>query len=384
MSNILLQHIFECEALAAIENFEEHPEGWQDLHFYDETGTRLHYGYAPAPDGIEHRGTIVLTHGYDESIDLYYETIKNYQQRGFSVYAMNWDGHRRIEENVADGEDFRPSNEGLERHTEDLAFFMQNVVNPTRDQNLPVIMSTHSMGGHIGTLFLRKYPDVFDGAVMSAPMMDIYRGGLGSWARPAVRGIFNAASWLGLENVRLPSFEEVAGAFSKDNDEYTIRGLFYNRARDEAHDTRVGRPTYGWVANAYETIDIAMDEDFLGAIRTPVLIGSAEKDDLVANDAHEFAAEHMQNATHVTIPNGRHGLWFEDGDQYDMWWNNVDAMLDRVTADFSPATDPDAGLDHIVSYDLNGNRTYVSYEAVNPSFQVALPRFNPFPNIAAA
>lgn len=381
--NILLQHIFECRALAESNDIQDEPNGWEDLFFYDEEGTRIRYGYAPACEDTEKRGTIVLTHGYDENIDLYYETMRNYQERGFDVYAMNFDGHRRIEENIAEGEEFLPSDRGLERHADDLAFFMQNVVNPTRDQDKPVIMSTHSMGGHIGLLFLRKHPEVFDGAVMSAPMLDIYRGGMGDWARPALRGVFNAASWLGLKDVRLPTLGEIRGAFTKEDDGNTLRGLFYNRSRENDEDTRVGRPTWGWVSKAYETIVPSMEEEFLSSISTPVLIGSAENDDLVANDAHERAAEFMQNTTNVMIPNARHGLWFEDGDAYSMWWDNVDAMLEQVVENFSPETDPDAGRDHIVSYDLDGNRVYAQHNAVDPQQQVSLPRsFVPSTQIA--
>ena len=57
------------------------PEGWAEGAFRNAEKQRIRYAHIPAitPDNAPSRGTVVITHGYGEFIDLYYESIKEYQ-----------------------------------------------------------------------------------------------------------------------------------------------------------------------------------------------------------------------------------------------------------------------------------------------------------------
>lgn len=357
------------------------PEGWQgDLFFYNRLGQKIRYGHAPAQG--DKKGTIVLTHGYGEHIDLYHETIKRYQKMGYEVWAMDWQGHGKSErDNPANP--LLPSTKSMMRQVRDLDYFVNNLVKTRHDPHTPLIMSTHSMGGHIGLLYLKKYPGVFDGAVMSAPMFDIYRLGLDSWARPGIRGIFNAAAtgitlplsrigkvvewftgenpgWkdikLNLRDTFVPSVDElqsilphigsrIAHVFKQPT---TLRGQFRELVRELTPDAALGRPTFGWIASAYNTIVPSMKDSFLKSIKTPILIASAEHEDLVDNEAHKRAAGLMPNAQHVTIAGAGHGLWFEDDGPYDTWWGHITSFVGKLKPINPHESDNDAAVANIV------------------------------------
>lgn len=328
MSGQTLQNIWE--------NAVYPPPYWTgDLSFTNLKGQKIRYGYAPALG--EQKGTIVLTHGYAESIDLYYETIKKYQSLGYEVWGMDWQGHGKSERSDP-RHPLIPSDEGMGRHIDDLNFFVNNIVKPRSRNDRPLIMSTHSMGGHIGLLYLKMHPHDFDGAVMSAPMFDIYRLGLGTWARPGVRLLFNTASALGYEKTPVPTLENLTSSLGRAGrvvesllkQDMSPRGEIRSMLKELSPQAQLGRPTFGWIANAYNTIVPSLSEDFLQQIETPVLIGSASYDDLVDNAAHKRAAEHMPNATNVYIPEADHGLWFEDDGAYDLWWSHIENFLGAI------------------------------------------------------
>ena len=319
------------------------PAGWQgSLYFYNNLDRKIRYGYAPAQNGdnSERKGTIVLTHGYAEHVDLYFETIKKYQSMGYDVWGMDWQGH-----GLSDRDDpeqpLKPGSGSMERHVEDLDFFVNNVVKTRHDPQTPLIMSTHSMGGHVGLLYLQKHPGIFDGAVMSAPMYDIYRLGLGKWARPLVKLAFNIASnWLGLRDAHIPSTESMNNFFGRIstrlshlfNHRTSVRGEIREAIRELTPQAKLGRPTFGWVSDAFDTIDLSIKKDFLKSIETPILIGSADNEDLVDNRAHKQAVRLIPNAEHIEIANAGHGLWFEDDGPFNTWWNRIASFTEKLEA----------------------------------------------------
>ena len=361
------------------------PVGWQDeLYFYNRTGQKIRYAYAPHIG--ENKGTVVLTHGYGENINLYHETVKEYQEAGYEVWAMDWQGH-----GLSDRDDpnkpLKPSARGMLRHTHDLDFFVQNLVKSSHDDNKPLIMNTHSMGGHIGLLYLKRFPGVFDAAVMSAPMFDIYRLGLGRWARPVIRGIFNLAASLGLEKHHVPANAEIWRGITSATKQLknvitrtgkTLRNIFNDMVREAYPDAKLGRPTFGWVSEAYRTIIPSTTPEFLKSIKTPVLIGSAEFEDLVDNKAHERAAEIMPNAEHIFVKDATHGLWFQDEGPYTIWRDKVFSFIDKISADNPHEISANTEICDIADGEnlcrpLRGNHAVYMNREMPPDFKALFP-----------
>lgn len=316
------------------------PKGWSgDKFFLSRYNHIIRYAHAPAEG--EERGTIILTHGYGENIDLYYETIKEYQRQGFSVWAMDWHGHGKS--GRGDPENPRkPQPRDILTSREDLHDFATAIVQ--RDKSKPLILSTHSMGGHISMMYLEKYKNTFDGAVMSAPMLGVYDFHLPQFLRPALRGAFKAASWLGLGSWSLPDYQDIAKTFNRlafgykilpEGEPETPRNEYNGEIRRMQQGEETDNPTVDWINATFLTTDHLMRENNLRSVRTPILIGSAGMDMLVDNKAHERAVSLIPGARLVKIDNAQHGLWFENNKKYGEWMGHITRFLNETVAAFT-------------------------------------------------
>lgn len=316
------------------------PQHWREDYFTNARNERLRYGHAPAAAGTQPRGTIVMTHGYGEHMELYHHAIRFYQERGFDVWMMEWQGHGKSDRDDpvchdGCGKPHRPGARGMLSHMKDLEKFVTDVVKP--DRSRPVVMSTNSMGGHIGLLAMKYNPAMFDGAIMSTPMFDIARLGLPPSMRGVMRSIFNAAAMTPLANVQLPGNYKILNWLTgigqnkgdKAQDD-NIRAEWNEATRRKYADLQIDRPTFAWVASAYDTIVPSLKDSFLKAVKTPMLIGSAGKDNLVDNAAHIRVGEQAPAATVLHLPTAHHSLWFENNGNYYSWTTQIDRFLERV------------------------------------------------------
>ncbi|WP_041802630.1 alpha/beta fold hydrolase [Micavibrio aeruginosavorus] len=331
------------------------PTGWHEAMFVNADNQRIRYAQIPAhtAPGESPRGTIVLTHGYGEFADLYYEAIKEYQAQGFNVWAMDWQGFGGSDRDNPKKPHLVDA-QGMNQHVRDLDQFVRTVVQ--HDKNTPLIMSTHSMGGHPGMLYLQRHPGVFDAAVMSAPMFDIHRLGAGPWARPLVHAIFNAASHIGLQNRPVPALEGVLAKVGQWREEdgrrtvgmHNVREVWSNAVRASAPEHNIARPSFGWINSVYDTVNELNDPTNLRKVTIPVLIGSAGHETLVDNGAHARAVAALPNAKHITLPTAGHSLWLQDEPNYTRWASGVNGFLEATVNDFysrrnapTPAPPPD-------------------------------------------
>ncbi len=314
------------------------PRGWTgDQFFTSQQGHDICYSFAPARG--PHRGAIVMTFGYGEYRDLYYEALKAYQKMGYDVWAMDWYGQGRSGRADPKHPD-HPGHGDLSCHVEDLHDFVTTVVK--HDRQTPLVLSAHSMAGHIGTLYLEKHKDTFDGAIMSAPLLDVYHMGFPSVLRPVLRGAFRIASALGLRDVPTPmadklwrSFNHAAGSASAAlRNPLNIREQWGDLIRQWQTEWQIARPSFGWIVSTFNTTDKIMQPEALRGIRAKVLIGSAGQDGLVDNEAHKTAARLIPGARHVTIKNAHHGMWQETDANYAQWMWCVRRFLSDLGTNF--------------------------------------------------
>ena len=313
------------------------PAGWRESYFRNNDGQNIRYGYAPSTD--TKKGTILLTHGYGESTDIYFETIKEYQKRGYDIWAMDWAGMGKSDSDSPHAKK-RPAPKDFSRHVYDMDTFINTVVK--RDASKPFLMSTHSFGGHIGLLYLEKHKKTFDGAIMSAPMFDLTRAGLPPLFRKPIRFLFNVLSKAGLKDTPIPTTYQLLGR--ADNKDENIVDIKINKKTPESlradwkqlsrkwnPDTELERPTFGWVAVAYDTIETSLMPDSLKEIETPILIGSAGYEDLVDNRAHKKVANTLgDKATLVKIEDANHNLFHDTDKVHKEWWNHISSFLKKT------------------------------------------------------
>jgi alpha-beta hydrolase superfamily lysophospholipase len=181
--------------------------------------------------------------GFSECIEKYFETITDLAARGLSVWCLDWRGQggserpRRLPS--------RPRPRRFDRDAVELALFTRTI--PAA--GWPRVLIGHSMGGAIALLCLRRYPGLFDAAILSAPMLGIRTGGLPS---PLVRCISSLARAAGLGMRFVPG----AAAWQPDRIPSPERSRVSNdpvRCRLQYEwfvaraGLRVDEPTWGWL-----------------------------------------------------------------------------------------------------------------------------------------
>lgn len=312
------------------------PEDWSGDHFFtNDRGEFMRYAHAPSQKQRT-RGTIIHRHGAGESLDLYYETIRWYQDQGFDVWAYDLAGY-----GLSDGKNpnHNPSPKDTIHHVNDLDCFIKKIVKPAPDK--PLIMSNHSLSGHSGLIYLQRHPNVFHGAVMSSPMFDIYRLGLPSLFRPLLRGVFSLACAIGLKDVETPAagYSRLLERVKKTSESLTTlalgqinyRGTVKQMIKELHPDRYRDRPTFGWVRAAYVTIMPTLRRRFLQSIHTPTLIGSAGLlEELVDTGAHARAARLMPRAELAKMQFADHNLWHDNDKNHSEWTGYVSDFLDRI------------------------------------------------------
>lgn len=323
------------------------PLSWKSGRFTNDDGQKIRYGYA-RPKG-EPKGTVVMTTGYADFTESYYETIHDYLDRGFSVWIMDWagqggsdKGHKKSKPAPVKQAPERKIQNGMDHHVRDLHHFRSKIVVP--EKNKPVFLSTHSMGGHIGMHYLKKHPGQFDFAVMAAPFFDFsMHPGLSH----ITRGILNFVDHMGMGG------HSVTGGRKK-----LVRTLSENRkkrqkeepVRMNLHKVFVGfnrflraeDPTWTYLAQVFNSKAELNREDFLNQIKTPVLIGLAGKEDIVNNKATRQALKHLPKGEGVDLPDAMHGIWTERQHIREQWWRHVDDFIHRQTGIKPPQPKPDS------------------------------------------
>ncbi len=292
-------------------------------YFANRDGKKIRYG-AAQPKGAK-KGTVILTTGYADFTESYFETINDFLDRGYAVWMMDWQGQGGSERYYDNPR--IPSPDGPINNIRDLHDFLHNVVKP--DRNAPVFLASHSMGGQMALHYLKEHPGDFDGAMLATPFVDIKK-------MPPVKGALSrvfmeAACKLGLGHKRM-SRKNIIRRIKKERTvlkkQEPVRMRLHQYFADINPALKLGDPTFLWIRNMTRRADALRDENVLKSITTPVLFAICEKDALVNNEAIRRAAKLMPNAELTVIKDGYHGLWTERQHIRGAWLDRIDRFLD--------------------------------------------------------
>jgi lysophospholipase len=293
-------------------------------------GARLRWGHLPAK---EPRAECVMVGGFAECIEKYFETIGDLAARGFSVWCLDWRGQggsarpRHLPS--------RPRPRHFDRDASELASFTEKLMTAGR----PRLLIGHSMGGATALLCLRRYPGLFDAAILSAPMLGIRTGGLPPALMRCVTGLARATG-LGICFVpgasrwspdRIPSPDR--SRVSNDPERCLLQYAWFSANTA----LRVDAPTWGWLDAALRLAARTAKKGFLAGIDTPILLASAGVETFLRPEAHRRAARLLPDCTLVEFPDSKHEPFLERDAIRDRWF----AAIDHFTAERLAVTSPE-------------------------------------------
>ena len=296
---------------------------WGSLPTND--GAELRWGHLPAKAP---RAECVLVGGFAECIEKYFETIGDLAARGYSVWCLDWRGQggssrpRRLPS--------RPRPRQFDRDASELASFTKKLL-PT---HWPRLLIGHSMGGATALLCLRRYPGLFDAAILSAPMLAIRTGGLPPMLVRCITGLARATG-LGICFVpgasrwtpdRTPTPER--SRVSNDPERCRLQYVWFS-----AHTgLRVDAPTWGWLDSALRLVRRTAKKEFLERINTPILLASAGIETFLRPEAHRRAARLLPECTLVEFPDSKHEPFLERDPIRDRWFAAIDRFVEERLA----------------------------------------------------
>jgi len=291
-------------------------------------------GTIKTPDGAELRfarwappagrkGTVCVFQGRSESIEKYFETVRDLRDRGFAVATIDWRGQGHSSRGL------RNPRKGYVRdfsdYEIDVEAFVQQVVLP--DCPPPYFALAHSMGGAVMLRIAYAGKRWFDRMVLSAPMIDLPGR---STSLPA-RLLLRAMRLTGQGGNYIPrGGDELTGASSFINNPFTSDPVRFARNMailDEDPTLGLASPTVAWADTAIRTMHGFRASNYPLQIRQPILMMAASNDTVVSTAAIEEFAYHLRAGSHLVIAGSKHEILQEQDRFRTQFWAAFDAFV---------------------------------------------------------
>jgi lysophospholipase len=284
------------------------PEGMRAGWFTTPDKLRLRYASFPKTAGAA-KGTVCLVQGRTEFIEKYFETVADFQKRGFAVATFDWRGQGGSDRLIANRT--LGHVRSFEDYWIDLKTFHADILLP--DCPAPYYLVGHSMGGLVSLTAGIRDRMMFDRIFLSAPMIGLDRQPLSFAGMAAVA---DTLSLLGLGRFpagraqdSVPPSERTFPGNPVTSD--LVRYMRMVEIGRERPDLIIGPPTIRWGAAAMHAMANAASDAFPLAVKAPVLMLAAARDEVVSTAWTEQLGLRMRTGRHVVIPAARHELFME-------------------------------------------------------------------------
>jgi lysophospholipase len=262
-------------------------------------------------------GTIILLGGRKEFLEKYIETANDLNRLGFDVYSFDWRGQGLSTRMFADRT--KGFINDYDEYLTDLQVFIDTVI--PADTEKPIYFLAHSMGAHIALRYLHRHSTPIGGAILSAPMIDIFTEPYPSWL---VRLFIRLALKIKCGHAVLP------GSRKRSERELRFEGnpltsdperfQFEKIAVAANPDLAVDAVTFAWLSATMKSIDQLNSFGYLEAITTPILIVSAGADRIVSIQAQRKACARLPDCRLTSIPKSRHEILMETNAIREKFW----------------------------------------------------------------
>ena len=276
-------------------------------------GVRIRYARFAAT-GRPLKGTVIVLPGRNETLEKYFETIRDLSARGLGAAILDLRGQGGSDRLLEDPQ--RGHIDSFQDYARDLEQFFEEIVLP--DCRAPFFMLGHSTGALIGLLSSLSMTNRVRRMVFTAPLIElpVSRGSMRTIRRlaTALYAIGLGAMYLG-GGRRGQAAPFATNVLTTDHVRYARNQLLY-----EMHpQLAVGGPTVAWVRAACIASELVQDEEFIARLQIPMLFVAAGDDRVVSSRAIETVAERyvrrIKSASILTIDGARHEI-LQEADIY--------------------------------------------------------------------
>ena len=277
--------------------------GYMDV---GEEDFKIYYEKYVLPDS---KASIVISHGYSESLEKYDEMIYYFLKSGYSVYGLEHRGHGRSG-HLGKTDSTQISIDNFEDYVSDLKEFLDKEVKPSTG-NQKLFLFAHSMGGAIGADFLEQYPNYFDAAILSTPMLQVNTGMVPEWLANLIASIkiaFSSGEAYIMGKSAYSSDYDFENAATTSEERYD----YYHNILNDNVELQRGDGSYKWLKNSLDVTKKITSEQEVSKVKIPVLIFKAGKDDYVKENGINMFAQYAQNCKVVYFSGAKHEIYREE------------------------------------------------------------------------
>ncbi|MBI3699484.1 MAG: alpha/beta hydrolase [Afipia sp.] len=297
------------------------PEGAITGTIKTKDGVELRFARWEPP--ANRKGTVCVFTGRAESIEKYFETVRDLQARGFAVATIDWRGQGHSSRQLADPrKGYVYSFDDFEL---DVETFFDQIVLP--DCPPPYFALAHSMGGAVMLRVAHSGKRYFERMVLSAPMIDLH----GASMKLPVRVLIRALRWMGMGGNFVPGGNAVLmGTSGFINNPVTTDVVRYARNAaiiEEDPTLGIASPTVAWADAAFRAMVEFRGNNYPARIRQPILMLAASNDTIVSTSAIEEFAYHLRGGSHLVIAGSKHEILQEQDRFRAQFWAAFDAFV---------------------------------------------------------
>lgn len=257
---------------------------------------------------VDSKGSIVISHGFGEYAEKYYELIFYFVKEGYSVFIIEHRGNSRSQRLGRDNCQINVKR--FEDYIDDFKSFIDKIVIPETDDASKLFLFGHSMGGGIGTMFLEEYPEYFKRAVFSSPMYEINPG---KYPNIVVKLLPRTMKLLGFGDRYLPGQHPYTGErrFPSRSTSSEVRYDYqYNKIKsNKLYQT--GGTSANWYLQSLKATKNIVKPSNASKVKIPVLLLQSQYDTHVVPDGHYKFAQYAENCTIIKVKGAKHESYFE-------------------------------------------------------------------------
>lgn len=282
---------------------------------------KIHYYAGINPDA---KATVVISHGFCEFFPKYYEMAWNIYRAGYSIFFCEHRGHAyssKVElDDVA-----KVYVKSYDDYVSDFHVFVEKIVK-TKKNTEKLVLLAHSMGGCIGTLYLEEYPNDFDMAVLSSPMIRMLFKGYPAWVTHLVMAVTKVLPW-DKKYVPGQGTFNPGDWFERSSMKSKARFWFVQDMRSAFDEYKTFGGTYAWTRASLKATKKV--EKKLDSIKIPVLMLEAGKDTMVDNEGHRLFETLVPQTETVIFPNSKHEIFNSVDDDREGYYLSIFEWLGK-------------------------------------------------------
>lgn len=282
-------------------------------------GKQIHYE-AHTIDNA--RGNVVIVHGFTEFAEKFREMAYYFVKNGFNAFALDNRGHGHSYRMTGDKETVRLNK--FDDYVEDLDIFAREVVKPFAG-DIPMYAYSHSMGGGIVARYLSVHSDMFEKAILSAPMICAQTG----VPLPFAKAVLGLTSAIGLKNVSVPTMCKFNPnpAFETSSDTSRARFEYFLSKKLEEPNYRTTGPSFGWVNESLKLTDRLLDTNNCRKISAKVIVFQPEQDARVLSPYQNKFVAKLNDAKLIYIENSKHEIFATTNDVMKIYLDKIFEFL---------------------------------------------------------